>query len=131
MNFYRAIADYRKYFRRGQRVTLASRTLGSFNVGKEALKFFMGGSWDMRGYQRWSIWGENLVLFSQELRFPLLDALAIRFPFGGIGFNTIRGALFLDNGNAWNGSFDRLLCSYGIGARMNFIVFVVFRLDYG
>lgn len=131
VNFYTAIADYRKYFRLGQRVTLASRTLGSFNVGKEALKFFMGGSWDMRGYQRWSIWGENLVLFSQELRFPLLDALAIRFPFGGIGFNTIRGALFLDNGNAWNGSFDRLLGSYGIGARMNFIGFLVFRLDYG
>ena len=33
VNFYTAIADYRQYFRLGQRVTLAARTLGSFNVG--------------------------------------------------------------------------------------------------
>lgn len=131
VNFYTLIADYRKYFRLGRRVTLASRSMGSFNIGKETLKFFMGGSWDMRGYKRWSIWGENLVLFSQELRFPLVDALGIRFPFGGIGFSTIRGALFLDNGNAWNGRFDKMLGSYGIGARMNLIGFLVLRLDYG
>ena len=81
----------------------------SFNIGKETIKFFMGGSWDLRGYRRWSIWGEKMVLFSQELRFPFIDRFAINFPFGGLGFSSIRGALFLDNGNAWNGPFTKWL----------------------
>lgn len=131
VNFYTIIADYRRYFRLSQRITFASRTTGSFNVGKETIKFFMGGSWDLRGYDRWSIWGENMFLLSQELRFPLIDQLAVNFPFGGLGFGTIRGAFFLDAGNAWEGQFNRVLGSYGVGARMNLIGFLVLRLDYG
>jgi hypothetical protein len=131
VNFYTVIADYRRYFRLGKRVTLATRSMGSFNFGKETIKFFMGGSWDLRGYDRWTIWGENMFLFSQELRFPLIDGLAVKFPFGGLGFSTIRGAVFLDNGNAWNGPLQTMLGSYGVGARMNLIGFLVLRLDYG
>ena len=131
VNFYTVILDYRYYYRLSNRVTFATRSMGSFNIGKETIKFVMGGSWDLRGYNRWSIWGEKLLFFSQELRFPFIDQLAINFPFGGLGFSSIRGALFWDNGNAWNGEFTRLFGSYGVGARMNLGGFLVLRLDYG
>ncbi|HDL18015.1 MAG TPA: hypothetical protein ENH29_03075 [Bacteroidetes bacterium] len=131
VNFYTVIFDFRNYFRLSRRTTFATRWMTSLNLGKETIKFFMGGSWDLRGYKLWSIWGEKMVLFSQELRYPFIDKLAIRFPFGGIGFSSIRGAAFVDVGNAWNGPFERLLGSFGLGVRLNFGGFLVFRLDYG
>jgi Tol biopolymer transport system component len=131
VNFSTVIVDYRRYFRLGRRVTFATRAMGSFNVGKETVKFFMGGSWDLRGYKLWSLWGEKMVLLSQELRFPFIDRLAIRFPFGAVGFSSIRGALFWDQGNAWDGSFRRLYGSFGLGMRFNFGGALVLRLDYG
>jgi len=131
VNFYTVIVDYRHYLRITNRMALASRWLVSFNIGKETVKFYMGGSWDLRGYRYWSIWGEKMVLISEELRFPFIDRLAIRFPFGGVGFSSIRGAAFVDNGNAWDGAFHQLFGSYGVGIRFNLGGFLVLRLDYG
>jgi hypothetical protein len=49
----------------------------------------------------------------------------------GLGFQSIRGALFLDAGNAWNDKWQGLLGSMGFGFRMNFGGFLVLRLDIG
>jgi outer membrane translocation and assembly module TamA len=47
-------------------------------------------------------------------------------------FPGIRGALFFDAGNAWNGNdFGRMLGSAGFGFRFNFGGFLVLRLDIG
>jgi len=91
----------------------------------------MGGSWDLRGWPRWSIRGEKLWLTSQELRFPFIDQFAIRFPFGGVGFSSIRGALFFDAGNAWDEVYRETLGSVGGGLRLNFGGFLVLRYDIG
>jgi len=131
VNFYTISADYRKYFRLGRRITYATRVMGRINHGKEAIRFFLGGSWDLRGYDRWSIWGEKLVLMNHELRFPFIDRFTIRFPFGGIGFSSIRGAAFWDLGNAWSSSFRQLRGSLGVGIRFRLGGFLVLRLDYG
>lgn len=131
VNFYTLILDYRKYIRLSQRICNAIRFMGMYNIGKEALPFFMGGSWDLRGYRWWSIWGQKLFLFNNELRFPFIDHFVINFPFGGLAFSSIRGATFLDIGNAWDNNLRTALGSFGIGIRWRFGGVLVLRFDYG
>ena len=131
VNYYSVILDYRNYLRLSQRSAFASRFWLWYNGGKEARRFVMGGSWDLRGWPRWSIRGEKLWLTSQELRFPFLDALALQFPFGGIVFSSLRGALFFDAGSAWDDKYTETFGSIGGGVRMNFGGVLVLRYDIG
>jgi hypothetical protein len=131
VNYYTVIADYRRYLRLSQRSAFASRFWVFLNDGKESRRFFMGGSWDLRGYPRWSIRGEKLWLTSQELRFPFIDQFAVQFPFGGISFWSIRGALFFDAGAAWDKQYVETLGSIGGGVRMNLGGLLVLRYDLG
>jgi hemolysin activation/secretion protein len=91
----------------------------------------MGGSWDLRGWPRWSIRGEKLWLTSHELRFPFVDQIALQFPFGGLSFFSIRGALFADAGAAWDKLYTETLGSVGGGLRINLGGFLVLRYDVG
>lgn len=131
VNYYSVIFDYRNYLRLSQRSAFASRFWLWYNGGKEARRFVLGGSWDLRGYPRWSIRGEKLWLTSQELRFPFLDALGLQFPFGGLVFSSIRGALFFDAGSAWDDKYTETFGSIGGGLRMNFGGVLVLRYDIG
>ena len=131
VSYYTIIADYRHYLRLSTRSALASRIHVWYNDGKEARRFFMGGSWDLRGWQRWSIRGQKLWLTSHELRFPFIDQLGIRFPFGGISFGSIRGALFADAGGAWDTKYIDTKGSVGAGVRLNLGGVLVLRYDIG
>lgn len=131
VNYWTFLLDYRHYFRLGRTTAYAVRLLSLLNEGKETRWFYLGGSWDMRGYRRWSIRGEKIIFISQELRFPFIDYLNLKFPFGGLGFRAIRGALFLDAGNAWNDEWNGLIGSTGFGFRLNLGGFLVLRLDIG
>jgi hypothetical protein len=131
VNYFTAIADYRQYFRLGYRSALAFRSALFYNEGKEARRYFMGGSWDLRGWYRWSIRGEKLWLSSLELRFPLIDQIAVRFPFVNLGFFGIRGALFFDAGGAWDDDYRQTLGSVGGGLRFNLFGVLVLRYDIG
>jgi WD40 repeat protein len=131
VNYYTIIADYRTYQRMGNRAAFASRFNVWYNEGREARRFFMGGSWDLRGWKRWSIRGQKLWITSHELRFPFIDQLGIRFPFGGITFGSIRGALFADFGGAWDRKYIDTKGSVGTGVRMNFGGVLVLRYDIG
>jgi hypothetical protein len=122
--------DYRKYFRIAQRSTFAVRAWTFLNEGQEARRFFMGGSWDLRGYRRWSLRGTKLWLLSQELRFPFVDEFTLRFPFGGASF-ALRGAVFFDVGSVWDKKYMQTLGSFGFGARLNLGNVVVLRYDIG
>lgn len=135
VNYFTIMADYRQYFRLSMRSAYAVRLMYLKNEGREARRFYIGGSWDMRGYPLWSIRGRQIAFISQEVRFPFIDLVGIRFPFGSIGFNSIRGALFVDAGKAWNERFDErtrdLIGSFGVGFRMRLIGYLVLRLDFG
>ncbi|MFO7447773.1 MAG: BamA/TamA family outer membrane protein, partial [Ignavibacteriaceae bacterium] len=131
VNYFSLIADYRQYFRLGLRTAFALRSALFYNEGKEARRYFMGGSWDLRGWPRWSIRGEKLWLSSLEFRFPLIDQLSIRFPFAGLGFFGIRGALFADAGGAWDTEYKTTLGSVGGGIRFNLFGVLVLRYDIG
>ena len=133
VNFYTIIADYRKYFRLNTRMTYAVRLMTRFNQGKEAFRYFMGGSWDLRLYPRWRTWGRKLFLVNHELRFPFIDRFVLRFPFGGLGFSAIRGATFLDFGQAWDRKYElnEILGSLGVGLRFRVGGFLVLRYEIG
>jgi WD40 repeat protein len=131
VNYYTLMADYRHYFRVGQRSAIASRGQFFYNHGEEARRFFMGGSWDLRGYPRWSLRGQKLWLTSHELRFPFIDQLGVLFPFGGVGFGSIRGAIFFDAGSVWDYGYRETLGSIGAGLRWNIGGVLVLRYDTG
>jgi len=131
VNYFSVIADYRHYVRLGQRSAFASRFWLFYNHGKESRRFVMGGSWDLRGFERWSIRGEKLWLTSHELRFPFVDELAIRFPVFGLSFFSIRGALFFDAGSAWDRDYEQTYGSLGGGLRLNLGGILVLRYDIG
>ncbi|MBI5729895.1 MAG: BamA/TamA family outer membrane protein, partial [Ignavibacteriales bacterium] len=131
VNYYSLIADYRKYFRLGLRSSLAARAAIFINDGKEARRYFAGGSWDLRGWDRWSIRGEKMWLSSIELRFPLVDQFTINFPFFGLSFFQIRGAVFFDAGAAWDKDYKETLGSIGAGIRINIFNAFALRYDIG
>ena len=121
--------DYRHYFRLSKRIALAMRFMGRRSTGAVAEFFSLGCSWTLRGYPWRSIWGSKMLLFNQELRFPLVDRLSIGFPIGKMDFSMFRGALFLDAGNAWNDRFGEWNGAFGAGIRFPLGGVFVFRLD--
>ncbi len=131
VNYYSFMVDYRKYFRLGLSSTFAVRTSFYINEGKEARRFIAGGSWDLRGYPRFSIRGNKLWLISNELRFPLIDQININFPFFGLSFFNLRGAAFLDLGSAWDKNYNQTLGSIGFGIRLNLFNVIALRYDIG
>lgn len=133
VNYFTLITDYRRYFRLSTSMTYAVRLMGRFNLGREGFRYFMGGSWDLRLYPRWRIWGQKLFLVNHEVRFPFIDRFLVGFPFGGLGFNAIRGALFVDFGQAWDQDyqFNEVLGSFGFGLRMQIGGFLVLRYELG
>ncbi|MEE9226079.1 MAG: BamA/TamA family outer membrane protein [Bacteroidota bacterium] len=131
VNYYTVILDYRHYFRLSRRSAYATRFWIFWNEGKESRRFFMGGSWDLRGWPRWSLRGRKLWLISNEIRFPFIDQFGIRFPFGGVAFGAFRGALFFDAGSAWDFKYRQTYGSVGGGVRLNLAGVLVLRYDIG
>ena len=91
----------------------------------------MGGSWDLRGWPRWSIRGEKMWISSLEFRFPLIDQIILQLPFMNLGFFGLRGAIFADAGNAWDNKYQETLGSVGAGLRLNLFGILVLRYDIG
>jgi hypothetical protein len=128
VNYFSIVADYRYYARVALTTLFALRVALFYNEGKEARRYVIGGSWDLRGYRRFSIRGEKIWLSSLEFRFPLIDQLLIKFPVFNLGFGGIRGAFFFDVGGAWDNKYIETLGAIGAGIRVN--VFGVFTLRY-
>ena len=123
-------ADVRHYWRLGSRSAFANRMFAYFSGGLEPQRVYFGGSWSFRGYDRRAFYNRKILFASNELRFPLIDALLIGFPIGGVDFRAIRGALFFDVGSAWDDDFDRFLGSYGFGFRVGFGYVILLRFDF-
>lgn len=125
-----AIIDARKYFRLRTYSAFATRVLGHFSTGTEPQRRYLGGSWDLRGYPRFGEYARNVVLWTNELRFPLINDLFVGFPVANLGFQAIRGALFFDAANAWENHFGRMQGAMGVGARVSLGYFVLLRFDW-
>lgn len=133
-NYFSFLFDYRKYLRISKYSTLAFRGQYFMNQGSFARRYFMGGSWSLRGWPWISMRGTKLWQTNAELRFPFLNELDIRFPFGlDMTFPQVRGALFFDAGNCWdtNDNYGFTKGSLGAGIRMNIFGIIVLRYDFG
>jgi Tol biopolymer transport system component len=132
------LIDLRHYLRLRRYSAYASRIFVYSSTGVEPQRIYFGGSWSFRGYDRRTFYNRNIVFASNELRFPLIDNLMIGFPFGGIGFRAIRGAIFFDAGYITDSEFhfldnvffDELLGSFGAGFRVALGRLIVLRFDF-
>lgn len=134
VNYYSVFFDYRKYLRLAEPTALALRGQYFMNEGKQPRRFFMGGSWSLRGWPLNSIRGSKMWQANAELRFPLLNVVALRFPLGiSLDFPGIRGGIFFDAGNAWDNktNYNYTRGSIGAGIRMNVLGLIVLRYDLG
>jgi outer membrane protein assembly factor BamA len=122
--------DLRKYFRLSESSAFAVRTMYLTSRGTDPQRYYLGGSWDLRGYPRRHFHGRNLLLVNNELRFPLINRLYIGFPVGALNFSAIRGALFFDAGKAWEEEKGRLAGSFGFGFRVSLGYVTVLRFDF-
>jgi len=102
-----------------------------FNDGLDIRRFYIGGSWGLRGYRINEVYGRKYFLLNQELRFPFAKSLMLKIKSGKIGFIPIRGAFFFDVGNAWDYDYPGMLGSFGFGLRGAFMGSLVLRLDMG
>ena len=147
VSYFSLTADVRHYLRLHPNVTFASRVLGRMNEGREARLFFMGGSWDLRGFRLFSVRGQKMWFTSHELRFPILMNPSLYVPLlAPFGIVNLRGALFLDAAHAWNDDYyaesltpsrrnqlnvGETLGAVGAGLRLNLFGGFVLRYDVG
>lgn len=124
------VADIRHYFRLGKYSAFANRLFAYKSTGQQPQRIYFGGSWSFRGYDRRDFYAPNVLFASNELRFPLVDNLYLGFPFGGIGFYGIRGALFFDIASIWEKEFDQFIGSFGGGFRVALGRVLVLRFDF-
>ncbi len=114
--FDRATLDVRSYWRAPGNSAIALRAVTGFATKDLPLSesFWLGG-FDLRGYEFDEFRGDRMVLFSGEMRFPVLEG--------------IQGVVFLDAGDAWcRGDSVQLNVGGGVGVRF-FTPFGAIRLD--
>jgi hypothetical protein len=126
-----AIFDFRYYINLGTRVVLAQRFVTRNSWGSDLQLFYLGGSWDLRGYDYRAFAGKKMMLYNAEIRFPLLDRLLVNFPVGQIDFPMFRGSLFFDAGTVSGFIYDPgWLGSIGVGAELNLGYLPVMRVNF-
>ncbi len=83
--------------------------------------FELGGMNGLRGFDRKTIRGSNMVLGSIEYRFPLLDNLDWKFFDNIMGIEGVSGVAFFDAGQSWYAHLrdSRLYKDAGVGLRLH------------
>ncbi len=123
--------DLRNYINFGSRIVFAQRFVNRNAWGSDIQLFYLGGSWDLRGYDFRRYAGKRIYLLNNEIRFPLLDGLIVRLPFGDIEFPLFRGSIFLDAGKVEGFIMDtEWLGSLGTGVEMNLGYLPVIRVNF-
>jgi WD40 repeat protein len=123
--------DYRRYFRTGLASAYAVRLQARASEGSLPERYFLGGSWSMRGYPRFSLLGTRAVLLNQEWRFLILRRALEGARSRGFWLPPVEGALFFDAGNAWDPEDESpgVLGSFGAGLRISIAGPFIFRFD--
>jgi outer membrane protein assembly factor BamA len=121
--------DVRRYISLTRRSQIALRLFGAISEGNNPALTYFGGLDTVRGYRFRSLVGDRGFFANVELRFPLIDVLATPI----LGFQGIRGVVFLDVGGAWFDEFEDFdlwdsensqladaVASYGYGITVRF-----------
>lgn len=122
--------DYRHYYQVWRTAALAVRWNQRHSFGSDSAIFYVGGPNDLRGYDWYDFFGERVYLASTEFRFPLIDHIALRFPFFRFDIPNIRGALFFDAADIQGPVFDTdWIGSFGYGIFLPLLPPLVLRMD--
>jgi len=113
-DFATLIGEARHYFMVAPGVVVASRAQAQSSLGHDAQRFYLGGRFELRGYDRRTLAGTQTVLLQEEVRFPLLHGLVLAVPAPWL-FPTIQGAVFTDVAWSWDEGFEERLGSVGTG----------------
>lgn len=128
--------DLRSYTLFSRRYSLALRLNGAISTGSSPDYFSLGGYYGVRALDH-NLADRKKLLASVELRFPMLDYLAMAFPLP-LTLGNIRGSAYVDAGAVWdrdkhfrgtnNGLLEDIKMGYGFGPRLN-IGYFVLKLD--
>ena len=95
-----AYGDWRRYLLGPAGHSLALRLSARYSEGVDPVIYYLGGPYNLRGYDYLQFDGTRTALASVEWRFPFIQAVYIGgplpFAWGGIG-----GSIFADFGGAW------------------------------
>ena len=123
--------DLRKYHKVTRRIVFAQRFITRHSFGGDFQLFYLGGPWDLRGYNFREFFGRSTYLFNNEFRFPLIDHFALRLPFGTIETPLMRGSLFFDAGRVNRYIYDSdWLGSMGAGVELNLGYAPIIRVNF-
>ncbi|MEE9269268.1 MAG: hypothetical protein V3V49_03320 [Candidatus Krumholzibacteria bacterium] len=123
--------DIRKYFKLARGVVFAQRFVTRHSFGSDFQIFYLGGPWDLRGYDFREFFGRSTYLLNSEIRFPLINHFALSLPIGAIEFPLIRGALFFDAGKVSRFIDDTdWLGTIGVGTELNLGFAPVIRVNF-
>jgi hemolysin activation/secretion protein len=127
------LGDYRRYFRTSLQSAYALRAYGYYSDGAIPGRSALGGPNRLRGYPYLSLAGSKVWLLNQEWRFPILNAIDLRFPIGTLRLPGIQGAAFADAGSSWlhDEKMRGVWGSYGLAFRTSLGAPLVLRLDVG
>lgn len=123
--------DVRKYHRVTRRIVLAQRFITRHSFGGDFQIFYLGGPWDLRGYNFRQFYGRSTYLINNELRFPLVDRFSLSLPFGTLETPLMRGSLFFDAGRSTRYIIDTdWLGSMGAGVELNLGYAPLIRVNF-
>ncbi len=112
-----AYGDWRRYLLGPAGHSLALRLSARYSEGIDPVIYYIGGPYNLRGYDYLEFAGNRTVLGSMEWRFPFIRAVWFGGPlplaWGGIG-----GSIFADFGGAWFGDDFRVFDSEADGLRL-------------
>lgn len=119
LRFSTFVGDLRKYWRLTDRYSVAARLLCAYTTGRDAQRFWIGGSENLRGYGDYSFSGYYVGFLNMELRYPFIDRFSMAFPLP-MEIRNLRGALFVDFGAACDSPDELVLTDSGDGGfRLN------------
>jgi WD40 repeat protein len=123
--------DYRRYFRLPSRTVFAWRGISRGYWGDDAQFFWLGGPFDLRGYESRSLFGQRILLVNNELRFPLVDRLFVGLPINAIELGGFRGSLFSDLARISSPFPAEWLGNFGAGVEMGIGMGFILRWNFG
>lgn len=134
--FSRAAIDTAYYVPVTRKTTLATRFKYGGGYPDDRNLFELGGIDGLRGYDRKSVRGANVLLGSLEYRFPLKEDIHLKFLDNVFALESISGVVFFDAGHSWYSSMahSSLKKDAGAGVRMtmsigSFLEKMVVRAD--
>jgi outer membrane protein assembly factor BamA len=127
-------SDNRAYLPISQRYSFANRLVFGFSEGEKPENFTLSGLNGIRGFYDSNHRGSRVAMANIELRYPLIDRLAIAFPLP-MTISNLRGSLFSDIGAVWDpgepfrggrdGTLEDVKMGFGFGPRLNIGYFVL------